>query len=259
MKNFSFKELEQCYLKATYPIEIGKKTIEKGEVVAKFDKIQIAGLDEVINWITANGGFDNRPHVFWETTKEIDLTFSQGVFSNDQFALMTNSKLFEIGENESVVISETEILESDEKGEIQLKEFPISFFVYSKETGEKLTVLDQQDKKITIDAPFKEVVVSYTYNYVSGAKVVKIGNKLFNGFLELEGRTRVKDDTTGQVVTGIIKIPKLKLMTGLSIRLGAQAIPIVASFKGVGVPVGSRGNSYVSEFYFLNNDIDSDF
>ena len=42
MKNFSFKELEQCYLKATYPIEIGKKTIEKGEVVAKFDKIQIA-------------------------------------------------------------------------------------------------------------------------------------------------------------------------------------------------------------------------
>ena len=259
MENFSFKELEQCYLKATYPIEIGEKTIEKGEVIAKFDKIQIAGLDEVISWIAANGGFDNRPHVFWETTKEIDLIFSQGVFSNEQFALMTNSKLFEIGENESIIISETEVLESNEIGEVQLKEIPVSFFVYDKETGEKLTILDQQEKKIVISEPFKEIVVSYTYNYVNGARIVKIGNKLFNGFLELEGRTRVKDDTTGQVVTGIIKIPKLKLMTGLSIRLGAQANPVVASFKGVGVPVGSRGNSYVSEFYFLNNDIDSDF
>ena len=102
-------------------------------------------------------------------------------------------------------------------------------------------------------------MVSYTYNYLEGAKVVKVGNRLFNGFVELEGRTRVKDDTTGQVVTGLIKIPKLKLMTGLSIRLGAQATPVVANFKGVGVPVGSRGNSYLSEFYFLNNDIDSDF
>ena len=58
---------------------------------------------------------------------------------------------------------------------------------------------------------------------------------------------------------GIIEIPKLKLMSELSIRLGAQANPVVGSFAAVGVPTGTRGNSYVSEFYFLNNDIDSDF
>ena len=48
-------------------------------------------------------------------------------------------------------------------------------------------------------------------------------------------------------------------MSDLSIRLGAQANPVVGNFKAIGVPVGSRGNSYVSEFYFLSNDIDSDF
>ena len=132
MENFSFKELEQCYLKATYPIEIGNKTIEKGEVVAKFDKIQIAGLDEIKRWVSANGGFDNRPHVFWETTKEIDLSFSQGVFSKDQFALMTNSKLFEIEEDKPVLVTKMETLESDEENKIHLKENPVDLFMRKK-------------------------------------------------------------------------------------------------------------------------------
>ena len=60
------------------------------------------------------------------------------------------------------------------------------------------------------------------------------------------------------ITTGIIKIPKLKLMSGLSIRLGAQANPVVGNFSAVGVPVESRYNSYVMEIDFLNNDIDSD-
>jgi hypothetical protein len=76
--------------------------------------------------------------------------------------------------------------------------------------------------------------------------------------LELEGKTRVKDDTSGLVTTGIIKIPKLKLMSGLSMRLGAQANPVVGSFRAEGVPVDSRRNSYVMEMYFLDEDIDSD-
>ena len=94
---------------------------------------------------------------------------------------------------------------------------------------------------------------------MGGARQIQIGKRLFNGFVELEARTRVKDDITGQIVTGLFKIPKLKLMSDLSIRLGAQATPVVANFSAVGVPVSSRGNSSVAEFYILNNDIDSDF
>ena len=127
--------MEQCYLKATYPIEIGNKTIETKEVIAKFDKIQIAGLDEIKRLVSANGGFDNRPHVFWETTKEIDLNFSQGIFSKDQFALMTNSKLFEIEEGKPVLITKMETLESDEENKIYLKEIPVDLFIYEKENS----------------------------------------------------------------------------------------------------------------------------
>ena len=85
-----------------------------------------------------------------------------------------------------------------------------------------------------------------------------IGRKYLNGFLELEGRTRIKDDTTGNVVTGIIRVPHFKLMSDLSISLGTNASPVVANFFGVGVPVGSRDTAYVSDFCFLSDDIESD-
>lgn len=256
---FSFKELEPCYLKATYPIEIGNRTIESGEVLAQFDKIQVAGLQNLIERKSANGGFDNRGHVFWESTKEIDLRFSQGVFSKLQFALLSNSKLVKIGEKEKVPVTKTESKESNENGIFELEQVPNKLFLYNKETGDKITEFTQNEKEIIIAAPFLEVLAQYTYDYAGGGEVVKIGSNLFSGYIELEGRTRVKDDTTGHVVTGLIRIPRLKLMSDLSIRLGAQANPVVANFNAVGVPVGSRGNSYVSEFFFLNNDVDSDF
>lgn len=255
---FSFKELEPCYLKATYPIEIGDRKIEKGEVLATFDKIQIGTLKEVKEFVTARGGFDNRAHVYWETTKELPLSFSQGVFSKTQLALLMNSKLLEVQKNEPIPILVSEELESNENGEFYLKEVPVRLFLYEKKSGEKIP-FELDEKRVKIENPYIDVVAQYIYNYMEGASQIQLGKRLLTGFVELEARTRVKDDTTGQVVTGLFKIPKLKLVSDLSIRLGAQATPIVANFSAVGVPVGSKGNSYVGEFYILNNDIDSDF
>ena len=55
--------------------------IEKGETVAAFDKIQLASFEEMKKFVSANGGFDNRAHVWWEDTKELHMTFLKGVFS----------------------------------------------------------------------------------------------------------------------------------------------------------------------------------
>lgn len=255
----SFKSLEDVRLKATYNIEIGNRNFEEGETIARFDKIDISGLSELKDYVAARGGFDNRGLVFWETTKELQLSFSQGVFSNTQFSLLNNAKLLTYDQNESIPISFTEELESDETGLITTKYDPIygSIFIYDKSTGDKLSWY-LVDEKIKIESGFKDVVVDYKYNYENGGDVVQIGRRLLNGFVELEGKTRVKDDTSGLITTGIIRIPKLKLMSGLSIRLGARANPVVANFSAVGVPVGSRTGSYVAEFVFLNNDIDSD-
>ena len=85
-----------------------------------------------------------------------------------------------------------------------------------------------------------------------------IGRPLVAGYLSLTGKMRVKDDTTGKVVTGIIKIPKLRLMSDLSMRVGSDAIPQVGRLDAVAVPEGVRGQSKVMEFILLNDDIDAD-
>ena len=68
---FGLKELYEVSLKATYPIEVNNRTIEIGESIAVFDRIQLANFAETKKFISANGGFDNRPLVWWEETKDI--------------------------------------------------------------------------------------------------------------------------------------------------------------------------------------------
>ena len=257
-KQGSFKSFEDVHLKATYNMEIGNKSFSEGETIALFDKIQISGLTQIKTWVAARGGYDNRGHVFWETTREVRLDFSQGVFSNTQFGLLNNAKIITIEEEEPVLITKVEQLETDENGLITPSFYPVDqIFVYSKETGEKVDWF-RYGSQLKTDTAFTDLIVMYRYNYMGGATVAMIGQQFLKGFVSLEGKTRVKDDTSGLITTGIIKIPKLKLMSGLSIRLGAQANPVVGNFSAVGVPEESRHNSYVVEFDFLNNDIDSD-
>ena len=68
----------------------------------------------------------------------------------------------------------------------------------------------------------------------------------------------MKEDITGKNRTGIIKIPKLKLMSDLSIILGSNANPVMANFRASCFPIGDKGNKTVMEMILLNDDIDSD-
>lgn len=254
----SFKSLEDVQLKTTYNVEVNGRTFEAGETIAVFDKIQVSGLREFKEYVTAHGGFDNRDYVFWETTQKLQLTFSQGVFSNLEFGLLNNAKVIKVSQHEPILVSKIEELESNELGNIYPSEEPVDqIFIYEKATGDKLPFFRIGDF-LRINKSYTDVVIFYRYNYLNGGSIARIGQQFLSGFLELEGKTRVKDDTSGLVTTGIIKIPKLKLMSGLSIQMGAQANPVVGNFSAVGVPVESRHNSYVMEFGFLNNDIDSD-
>ena len=253
----SFKDFEKVTLKATSNMRIGNRDFLKGEVITRFDRIQIAGFKDNKDIIAARGGYNNKARVFWEDTKELNLSFSRGVFTNNQFALMTNSKVL-TQQDTQVLISEHEELESGVTGYIELSHFPIgTVFIY--DLNGELIKTGTFLQAIYIGEAYKTVSVDYNYNYSNNALIYQIGNSLINTYVELEGRTRVKDDTTGIVTTCIIKIPKLQLLSDLSIKLGESATPIMAYFKGIAIPTGERGEQYVCEFYFLEDDIDSDF
>lgn len=259
---FSFKELYEVSLKVTYPIEIGNQTFEAGETIAFFDKIQLANFSEVKNSTSANGGKGNYSRVIWESTKEVKINLTQGVFSKAQFALMSNAALFENSGSDEVIIDTRQEAESDDLGQIFLKSEPAgAVFVYNKDTGKKL--LYERDwtiskDVITLAEAYTTVIVDYSYKYSGGYTALKVGHNLTQGYLSLTGRTRVKDDETGKIKTGIIRIPRLRLMSDLSIVVGRDAIPQVLQIDAVAVPRSVKGQTEVMEIIFLSDDIDAD-
>jgi hypothetical protein len=255
----NFKELYEVSLKSTLPIEVSGTKIEAGETIASFDRIQIANFQEIKSIASANGGWDNRAHIFWETTKEVKINFSQGVFSKIQLALMTNAQLITDEGEQIVSINQREEFESNENGKVAVgRTLRKPIFVYDKATGKKITGWTSTADSILLNEAYKSVIVDYWYDYDNGCQIMTVGRPLTQGYLSLIGKMRVKDDITGKVKTGIIKIPKLRLMSDLSIRVGSDAIPQVGRLDAVAVPEGGRGQSKVMEIIFLNDDIDAD-
>lgn len=254
-----FKELYEVSLKTTLPIEVSGEKIETGETIAVFDRIQIANFQEIKNIASANGGWDNRAHIYWESTKEIKINFTQGIFSKIQLALMSNAKLIENQGEQIIPINSREEYETDADGKFTIERTlrePI--FLYDKHTGKKITNWSRSGNTIYLGSAYQEVIADYWYDYDNGCITMTIGQALTRGYLSLNGKMRVKDDDTGKVKTGIIRIPKLRLMSDLSMRVGSDAIPQVGRFDAVAVPEGARGQSKVMEIIFLNDDIDAD-
>ena len=254
---FSLKELYDVRIKTTYPIEINGKQLEVGETIAMFDRIKIANFEEIKNFIAARGGYNNEGRVFWEDEKEIRINFQQGIFNTSQFSLMNNAKLLENKENTLLTITKRELNQSNGEGNIFLEETPLgNVFIYD-ENGNKLSY-SQEENRLKIDETYCRVIVDYEYKYKGNSQSILVGRPLIQGFLSLEGKTRVKEDITGQVKTGIIKIPKLRLMSELSMRLGQDAVPVMGSMTISGLPSGVKGSKKVMELTILEEDIDSD-
>lgn len=258
---FAMKELTDVTLKATSPIQIGERIFEQGEVIARFDKVQLANFNEIKQIVSATGGQLNTKLVTWDRTEGVNLNFTQGIFSLMQFALLSNSKVINKEKGESVFISQHISRESNEKGIIDLgRENVASVFVYNAKTLERIIPIEIKyfSGKITIDKPYQDVEIDFVYEYKDEFSVCSIGNRLLKESLEFEGRTKVKDDITGKVKTVLIKIPKFRLTTELQMRLGQNATPMVANFSGIGLPSGTRGEYEVMSLAFLGNDIDAD-
>ena len=107
----------------------------------------------------------------------------------------------------------------------------------------------------------EKFVLNETSYFGRGSRV-ELANEIktrgFKKILVVTDQTLLDCGVTGKVTTGIIKIPKLRLMSDLSMRVGSDAIPQVGRLDAVAVPEGVRGQSKVMELTFLNDDIDAD-
>lgn len=258
-REFGTKELYWAALKATSQVEVDGRTVEPGEIIAEFKDIQISEINEVKRHWVAEGGYGNQGWVFWDDTKEVTFNFTQGIFTKTQLALTSNADIYK-RKTELIDLPKTEYLESDDNGIIELENIPVhQLFIYDAATGERIKPVALKENKVKIADNYRNVICHYYFNHNNDSTVIRIGTRLIKGYLRLEGKTRLKDDKTGQNVTGYIVIPQLKLMSDLSMRLGKDAAPMVANFTGVGYPVGNRGRKTVCELAILDRDIDKVF
>lgn len=255
-REFSFKELYDVIIVTNEAMTINGNTFCKNEPIILFEKIQIADLNAHRSYAAARGGFDNRAQVTWESTKEMSFNFNQGIFSREQFSIANNYKM--ISDDAPLTIIQKEILESDENGEIILKEQFISdVYVYNKTTGEKIPYSIIDNSTLKIEDSYTDVIVTYNYEYSNPYSHLLIGERNINGFVTLQAKTRVKDDVTGVDKTAVIIIPKLQILTNFNIRLGEKAVPVMADFNAIAYPTGARGKSKIADFYFLDDDVDA--
>lgn len=256
MNDYGIKELYSVALKATYNMEINGIVYEPEETILRFDKLLIGVINEEKSGVSANGGYNNKSLINWDNTKDVQFNCMQGVLSKTSLAILSNSKLINKPKDEiiSVPVIGEEII--PENGIITLLHKPNGTgFIYNKETGEKLYGgLTEQTYQALVP-----VIADYNYNYTNGSSTLEIGNRLFKGYIKLEGKMRLKDDSDGHDKTAIVTIPRIKITSSLAMRLGKNAEPIVGNFSFIGYPVGMRGAEKVMSIQILNDDIDSDF
>lgn len=266
MTDFGIKELYSVTLRPTLDMEINGVQYQENEPIISFEKIQMATLNENKRKISARGGYGNQTWITWETTTNVVFNFTEGVISKEGLSIISNSKILTRNSNDFIVPYNEFIEVQNVENQCQIKtKFSVKDNLFIKFNGKKITdyVLQSDKQTILINSGVEEydiVTVYYDYIYIGKSQIFSVGERAIPGFLSLTGRMRVKDDQTGKESTALITIPKLKLTSDLSMRLGNTITPMIYNFQMVGYPVGDRSTQHVCEIvYLLDEDIDADF
>lgn len=260
---FLIKDLYEASIKATFPITILGKTYEEDETILYFDKIEQIFFQEKTSTRAARGGYGNPGLVFWNHTTDLDCSMEMGTISQLAFGLANETIIKKIKES---TISQIETLVVDEKGRAQLKHTPDlakPIHVYLKRNGKivsKIVKFKIEESTLFLENLVEEeIVADYYFLYQSSIKQLNVGQKDLNGFLKFVGKFRYTDEYTAVQKTGIIEIPKIRIISDFSIAFGRNVSPIIQTIQFQAVLTGDRQNQKALSIDFLEDDIDGDF
>lgn len=255
-------------------------------------------MDEQKRTVQARGGLHNVPLINWEIDREVQFGISNGVLSPKSWALLSNSKLANPKTKSVQCTEKLDIIEHGEYcyvdlkycpncvdrlgaqpnpcnqplpmgrvPELMLKPLPPSktkwIFIYDNETGERIRDFQIINTRIFFQQFHRQVTVDYTFNYEDRIQVIEVGNRLLNGFLRLDGKVSVKDEKNGRVTTGILEMPKIKLSSKLSLRLGKNYdSSVVSDFYFTAYPddsMGRKESAPAAMISFLDTELTGEY
>ena len=284
---FGVKELYDVVLKAKVPMQFGSRRLEEGEPVLYFENINMSLLTERNSPIMARGGWSNMPRVIWEDRSEVTFSLTEGVMSSISMGILLSANMIEKQKNISMAIPIREgPFDLNEDGGFYLKHFPILppekkafIYEYERNVGQK-KVYGEIDKDISENGkshfdsftgeyiPYviikkadatKQYIVDYYYEYKDEALIYLIQKERFNGLFTLEGKFYSKDENDGLNYTNLIYMPKVRVVSDISLRLGERADPTTSVFNIIGLPeTTDESRNLIMKITRLNQDIDAD-
>lgn len=261
-QKFGVKDLENVVIKAVTPFNFGNRSVDAGEPVLYFDKVQMSQIDQSASAVVARGGKGNQSHVIWEKTNDVMFQLTTGVLTDIGFGLLINARVLTAGINDTLLVPKTEILALDIDGKGTLSHppsgrKPIFCFIYkNKIIQEKVSYTDLTSQTLSFGANHAgdNVLVEYYFEYGSQTTLYILDKNRFTNYFTLEGKMELKGDTDGLTHTMLVNIPKIKIISNLNLRLGENAPPIISGFSIISVPQKTPySDSSVIEFIELED------
>lgn len=272
-------------------MQFGNRYIEADEPVLYFENVNMSMLSEKSSPIMARGGWGNMPKVIWEDRDIVQFQMSEGVMSSIGMSILLSANVTSAAQqDEPLLVNKREgpFSIDSTNGKIYIEHWPVPveqkktfIFEYGRQTVQKkiygkriygeLDPFDPtiekpciqlyEDKELTIPADAdKEYMIDYYYQYTTDALIYTVQKERFNGLFTLEGKFYSKDENDGMNYTNILRMPKVRVVSDINLRLGERADPTMSAFNIIGLPerAGVGKKSLILEITRLDKDIDDD-
>lgn len=292
------KEMYDINIRLNQPLEIGGRKYDINETILSFERADLAQVQENKEHKQARGGYNNNLLINWEIDKEVSFAITHGILSPSTWAILSNSKLNKKDAQSVPYKEQLDVIEDDNCWFVNLKYIPNAtegkwglqsnpeneqmpmgrrewlplkplppakdkfIFCYDMETGNRIMKFEIYGNRVIFKGEHRKVMVDYTFDYVDKIIQLDVGNRLFNGFLNLTAKTTVKDYFTGEPRTAILEIPRLRLASTIAMKLGTSYDnPVVSDFFFVGYPQeGQQAEmNSVCKLTFLSKELTGDY
>lgn len=264
LEELGIKNLERVCIKTKNEVAFGDRLLEPGEPVLYFDNIQIALLSENVRPIIARGGWRNEPRVIWEDRQETTFMFSNGTINTTSLNLLLGANMLtEVDDN---ILPYNELVDLDERGRGQLKYMPILenpeykcfFFTYDLNNIQVRAYPTINNKIIDFgqDFAYQTVMCDYYFYYKKSIITYSMNRERFTNLYTLEATFQMKDENEGLIRTGYLRMPKMRILSNINLRMGERADPMVSTFRVIAQPESKDGREdVVCEIQYLDEDI----
>lgn len=224
--DFSTMEVNEFFAKTKERLTLGELVFEPYETVVYAKDVQVLTMNENIRQINTRGGSQNRLVSYDRSSNYVTIQMEKEIINQNDFAVLEQALLTKNGITSISLRNETIL---DNNGHGSLQKLPSGgIIVY--ENGKKIPCsLVGRNFSCGASKAGARVEVDYIYSTPAEARY-EVRGDLINTAFSLNLRTVVRDEFSGQMVSGVYYFPHAVFTGGVAFTMGATGAPTKGVF-----------------------------